>query len=67
MGRQIPQPLVPAQQLKLKAMTAPERYLLSRMDGERTLEAIVEVAPIRELEALKLIRRFVAEGWVRVE
>lgn len=63
--------LVPALTLSPEALaslnlSAPERYLLSRVDGKRELEAIVRVAPLREFEALTYFDRFRAQGWVSV-
>lgn len=65
-------PLVPrltASQEELKDMplSAPERYLLSRVDGRRTLASIVDVAPLRELDALAHFQHFVQQGLVRLE
>lgn len=40
-------------------ITAPERYLLSRIDGHKTVTAIVTVSPLQELQALRLFRRFI--------
>lgn len=49
---------VPAEKLKSMPMTAPERYLLSRVDGKRDLQSIVAVSPLRELEVLAHLERF---------
>ncbi len=45
-------------------LSAAERYLLKRFDGTRSLRQVIRVSPIRELDALKLIRRFVDSGVV---
>jgi hypothetical protein len=50
--------VAPAKLNALK-MTAPERYLLSRVDGYKTVAAIVTVSPLQELQALRLFRRFI--------
>jgi hypothetical protein len=65
-GGKVPALLVPPAKLKGLQMTAPERYLLSRIDGARDVEAIVKVSPLRELEALKFFHRFVEAGLVKV-
>jgi hypothetical protein len=57
--------LAPAQVASFN-LSAPERYLLSRVDGKRELEAIVRVAPLREFEALTYFDRFRAQGWIRL-
>lgn len=64
--RLVPVPrLTPDAAAKLN-LTAPERYLLSRVDGRRELEAIVRVAPLREFEALTYFDRFRVQGWVAI-
>ncbi|MBE2254311.1 MAG: DUF4388 domain-containing protein [Myxococcus sp.] len=55
-----------AEALAALNLSAPERYLLSRVDGKRELEAIVRVAPLREFEALTYFDRFRVQGWVRL-
>jgi hypothetical protein len=45
-------------------LSAPERYLLSRLDGKRDLEGIIRVAPLKEFDVLAYFDRFVAQGWV---
>jgi len=54
------------QQLKALELSAPEKYLLSRIDGTRDVASIVHVSPLQELEALKLFQRFVDSGLVRL-
>lgn len=53
---------------KLASMkvSAPERYLLSRIDGQKTVTAIVTVSPLQELQALRLIRRFIDSGLITI-
>jgi hypothetical protein len=65
--RKIPSLLVPQADLKSMTLTAPEKYLLSKIDGKRDVNAIVNVSPLRELEALKLIQGFVDNGLVRLD
>ncbi len=65
-GGKVPSLLVPPKRLKELQLTAPERYLLSRIDGTRGVAAIVQVSPLRELEALKFFHRFVEAGIVKV-
>jgi hypothetical protein len=47
-------------------LSAPERYLLSRIDGLRTVEAIVQVSPIHELDALRCFKGFVEQGLIEL-
>lgn len=46
------------------SLSAPERYLISRIDGRRDVESIVRVAPLKEFDALAFFDRFVTQGWV---
>lgn len=52
--------------LKTLQLTAPERYLLSRVDGRRDIAAIVNVSPLQELDALKFFHGFVDMGLVKL-
>ncbi len=52
--------------LKTLQLSAPERYLLSRIDGRRDVAAIVHVSPLQELDALKYFQGFVARGLVKL-
>ncbi|MCL2625952.1 MAG: DUF4388 domain-containing protein [Cystobacterineae bacterium] len=56
---------VPAEQIKYLSLSAPERYLLSRIDGNRSLSAIIHVSPMREVEAISLFEHFCELGWVK--
>lgn len=53
-------------QLKDEPLSAPERYLLSRLDGKRSLEGIVRVAPLREFEVLAFFDRFIEQQWIQL-
>jgi len=45
--------------------TAKERYVLSRVDGERTLNQIIQVSPISEVEFLRIVDGFISKGLLR--
>ncbi len=49
---------VPPQRIGALGISAADKYLLSRCDGARDVRQLVQVAPLRELEVLKAIRRF---------
>ncbi len=66
MSATVPSLLVPAGQLKDLQLTAPEKYLLARVNGTRRLSAIVNASPIQELEALKSFHRFVQKRLVKL-
>jgi len=59
--------LVPAAYLKTLQLSAPERYLLSRIDGSREVGAIVQFSPLQELDALKYFHGFVESALVKLE
>lgn len=65
-GKRVPLLKVPPSKLKAMPLSAPERYLLSRLDGRRDLPSIINVSPLRELEALSLFQRFVEQGLVEL-
>lgn len=56
--KRVPTLMVPPSKLKAMQLSAPERYLLSRIDGKRDLGSIVNVSPLRELEALAHFEKF---------
>ncbi len=66
MSNQIPALRVSPAELKTLPLSAPERYLLSRMNGKRSISSIVHASPIQELEALKFLRRFIDTGLVKL-
>ena len=63
-GDKVPVLRVDSEVLRRLPLSAPERYLLSRVDGQRTVEAIIQVSPIHELDALRCFRGFVDQGLV---
>ena len=64
--RRVPAAVIAPEKLKALPLAAPERYLLSRVDGKREIDAIIRVAPLREFEALTFFDRFVHQGWIRL-
>jgi hypothetical protein len=44
--------------------TPAQRYILSRIDGQRNLRSITMVSPLREVEALKTFRLLIKAGYV---
>jgi len=62
--QRVPSLLVPPAMLKTMNLSAPEKYLLSRIDGRRDIASIISVSPLQELEALKLFRHFLDSGLV---
>lgn len=62
----LPGMLIGPEQLAKLTLTAPERYLLSRVDGKRDVENILRIAPLREFEALVAFDRFHTQKWIRL-
>ena len=65
--KRIPRVRVDASAIRAMPLSAQERYLLSRMDGKRTLQAIVSVSPLRELDALAHVQQFLDKGLIKLE
>ncbi len=61
-----PSLLLGPEHLARLSLSAPERYLLARVDGKRVIEDIVRLAPLKEFDALVAFDRFVAQKWVRL-
>lgn len=59
----VPVLLVKAADIAQLRLSSPDKYLLSRCDGRRTVRQIMLIAPLKELEVLKALRRF-ADGEV---
>jgi hypothetical protein len=49
---------IPPSELARLRLSSPDKYLLSRCDGRRDVRALAQLAPLRELDVLKAIRRF---------
>lgn len=60
----VPQVLLQPDALARLPLAAPERYLLSRVDGKRDIGTIIRVAPLKEFEALAYFDRFARQKWV---
>ena len=54
----VPRLRVPPAEIAGLRLSATEKYLLSRCDGERDVRALASFAPMRELDVLKAIQRF---------
>ncbi|PZR16713.1 MAG: hypothetical protein DI536_06035 [Archangium gephyra] len=62
----VPAMLMGPEQLAKLSLAAPERYLLSRVDGKRDVDNILRIAPLREFEALVAFDRFLNQKWIRL-
>jgi hypothetical protein len=50
------------EEVALAHLTSKERYVLSRVDGARTLQQIAAVSPISRVELVRIVDGFVARG-----
>jgi hypothetical protein len=39
---------------------------LARIDGKRNIQAIIQVSPMRDVEALEILQQFLRDGVIRV-
>lgn len=51
----------------LSQLSAKERYILSRIDGQRTVQSIIQLSPMSDAQALEVIQRFVDCGVLSLE
>jgi hypothetical protein len=58
-GDSVPRLRITAQDIALLRLSSADKYLLSRCDGRRTVRQLAQIAPLKELEVLKAMRRFV--------
>ena len=49
-----------------RKLTAKQRYILARIDGKRSVQAIIQVSPMRDIEALEILRGFLRDGIIRL-
>lgn len=59
--------LVPPAAIAGLKVSSPDKYLLSRCDGRRTVRQLVQVAPLKELEVLRALRRLADAELVRLD
>lgn len=45
-------------------LSARERYILGRVDGERSVQAIIQISPMHDVEALDILRRLATDGFI---
>lgn len=62
----IPMLSVPRGQLAKAHLTSKERYVLSRIDGRRTLQQIAAVSPIQKGELVRIVQAFINRGTVQL-
>lgn len=57
---------VPLSDISFSKLTPEEGFLLSRIDGSWDVRSILSVTPIKELEALRLLKKFLDRGIIKL-
>ena len=57
----------PVEELAAETLTPQECFVLSRIDGNWDVKSIVQVAPFREIEALRTLKRMREMGIIKLE
>lgn len=57
---------VPLSDISFSKLTPEEGFLLSRVDGTWDIRSILSVTPMKELEALRLLKKFLDRGLIKV-
>jgi DNA-binding Lrp family transcriptional regulator len=60
----IPHVVIPFEELGTVQLTPQEGFILSRLDGIWDVRSIVSITPIKEVEALRLLKRLIDRGIV---
>ncbi|MBP7149329.1 MAG: DUF4388 domain-containing protein [Acidobacteria bacterium] len=62
----VPELSRPLVELTGEALRPEEFFLMSRLDGHWSLRDVVEIAPMREVETIRVLRRLVRRGLIRL-
>lgn len=49
-----------------KRLSAKQRYLLARIDGKRSVQALIQVSPMHDIEALEILRQMLRDKIIRL-
>lgn len=60
----VPRLLQPVEQILRRRISAKERYILTRIDGNKSIREITQISPMREVEATEIFRRLKEEGLI---
>jgi hypothetical protein len=50
----------------LRRLSAKQRYVLARIDGQRSVESIIQVSPMHDREALEILHQFEADRLIEL-
>lgn len=56
----------PVESLEAENLTPQEFFLLSRIDGTWSIKSIIQIAPIREVDALRVLKRMREQGVIEL-
>lgn len=62
----VPTPLREMTKEEKKRLTAKERYVFARIDGQRSVDAIIQVSPMLDIETMEILRKFEVYGVIRM-
>jgi hypothetical protein len=60
----VPRLLQPVELILRRRISAKERYILTRIDGSKSVREITQISPMREVEAAEIFRRLQEEGLI---
>lgn len=60
----VPRPHRMPESSKLMELNARERYIFGRVDGERTVQDILNISPMHDLEAMTILRKLENVGFI---
>jgi hypothetical protein len=65
-GDKVPELARPMEELETESLSPTEFYLLSRIDGVWDVRSIIQVTPLREVEALRTLKRMREQGIIEL-
>jgi hypothetical protein len=65
-GDRVPAVLLPVEDLEAQNLSPTEFFLLSRIDGTWDVKSIIQIAPLREVEALRTLKRLREKGVIEL-
>jgi len=58
--------LKPVDEMESESMSPEEFFLLSRIDGTWDVKSIIQISPIREIDALRTLKRMIEKGVIEL-
>jgi hypothetical protein len=63
----VPVLTVPMESLESAQLSPPDFFLLSRIDGSWDVKSIIQIAPLREIDALRTLKRMRENGTIKLQ